>query len=148
MLWHCHDRYDYLHFCVLELLWGNCCANSNVVTWQGIPANLSVSPTGMSFDTIGGTAQVTATVSDQGGTLVPGAAVNFTVTGAGATSQTVNTNASGNAVFAFTSSVTGTSTVVASAQGASGLVSASTTVQWAGPPASIALGLARPFDQD
>ena len=110
------------------------------VTWRGIPALIQVTPQA-SYNTAGGSTAVTASVFDNTFTPVPGASVNFTVTGAGATSGAATTDASGNAPFSFGSNSTGQSTITAAVSGAGGsVVTARATANWAGQPAKVVLG--------
>jgi hypothetical protein len=76
--------------------------------------------------TVGSSACVTATVTDQNNNPVNGARVDFTVSGANTASGSVFTNSSGQAQFCYTGSNTGTDTV----KGSVGSVSGTAQVTW------------------
>ena len=113
---------------------------TTTVTWQGIPAAITMNP-GVSYNSSGQTANVVATVFDRQGGPVPGATVGFTVTGPGATSGSRTTDNSGAAAFSFSSSATGQSSITATVTVGSGSISGNAAANWAGPPSQVTLGL-------
>ncbi len=87
---------------------------------------------------IGKTATLTATVTDSAGQPVSGASVTFDV--GGRPSGSVNTNAAGQAVYAYKGQTPGTDTVTASTSGGANVSSNAVTVYWTGPPAAVEYG--------
>ncbi|TMK51006.1 MAG: hypothetical protein E6G66_06625 [Actinobacteria bacterium] len=113
---------------------------TTTVTWQGIPAAITMNP-GVSYNSSGQTANVVATVFDRQGKPVQGATVAFTVTGPGATSGSQTTDSSGAATFSFSSSATGQSSITATVTVGSGSITGNAAANWAGPPSQVTLGL-------
>ncbi|HEU5001196.1 MAG TPA: Ig-like domain-containing protein [Actinomycetota bacterium] len=112
------------------------------VQWLGVPAAMQVSPVA-TFNHVGDSVRITATVVDGTGNPVQGATVAFSLSGTGGESPTSGnqaTDANGNAGFSFTNSKAGTTNITASTQGAGGrTLSAKATATFAGDPASITL---------
>ena len=104
------------------------------VSWATGPARVTLTQENFNgLAEVGGTDTVSAAVLDAGGHPVgDGTPVNFTVTGAGATTGTTGTSG-GNALFTFSSDVTGTSTITASA---AGITSSPVTATWQAPVAT------------
>jgi len=113
---------------------GNAAAN-----WAGPPSQVTLGLFGATQSSgglapVNGTATVAAAVTDSGGVPIgDNTPVNFTVTGAGATTGSASTS-EGKAVFSFGAGVTGTSVVTASAPPAP--TSNSVTVTWQTPVAT------------
>jgi hypothetical protein len=104
---------------------------SVTANWAGPPASISLNVVNQNATApVGGKATLASVVKDSGGRFVgDNTRVSFTVTGAGAQSGSAATSG-GNALFSFTSNVTGTSTITASAGAAQ---SNSVTVTWQAP---------------
>src|SRR5207302_514105 len=96
---------------------------------------------GLSYNAVGQTANVAATVFDRQGKPVQGTTVAFTVTGPGATSGSRTSDSSGVASFSFSSSATGRSSITAIVVVGSGSITGNAAANWAGPPSQVTLGL-------
>jgi hypothetical protein len=77
-----------------------------------IPPTLSLTPDSGS-STAGGSHALTATLTNSGGTTVPGASIIFAVDGANATGGAGTTDANGQAGFAYTGGTAGDDTITA-----------------------------------
>ena len=119
--------------------------NAAGVTWTpGPPATLTLAP-GDTSGIIGSSVIETATVEDQYGNLVAdGTTVGFSVTGANTAGGSASTT-NGQAAFSYSASLTGSDTLVATAQGGSN-PSASATITWTLPASTpwAHLGVANP----
>ncbi len=85
-------------------------------TWKaGTPASLVLTPK-TAVNQVGTTHTVTATVRDKFGNPVPGATVDFTVSGANTASGTATTDANGQARFSYKGTNTGFDAITAQAR--------------------------------
>ncbi|MGH2717788.1 MAG: Ig-like domain-containing protein, partial [Actinomycetota bacterium] len=107
---------------------GNPVTGSGTVTFAGPPTSIALTQQNQGgLAPVGGTDTVTAALADSAGDPVgDGTSVNFIVSGAGAQTGSSQTSG-GNAIFNFTSNVTGTSTITASA---GSLTSSPVTATW------------------
>jgi hypothetical protein len=102
------------------------------------PANLVLSPK-TATNTVGTPHCVTATVTDSKGKPVANTVVNFTVTGKNPTTGAATTNASGQAMFCYTGTVSGADTITATAVGGSNPSDTAAKTWKPGAPATLVL---------
>ncbi len=110
---------------------------SGTIQWYVGPASLALSASDATPDT-NTAVTVTATLTDHNGTGIANVPINFTVTGANATTGSATTDSSGTATFSYTGTVNGADTVLAYADfnrdssQTSGEPSKSTIITWGG----------------
>jgi RHS repeat-associated protein len=98
------------------------------------PILIVLAPSMVGPDVPGASQTMTATVTGTAGAVISGASVQFTVTGANATSGSGSTNSSGVATFSYKGNAQGTDTVLATYGGAT---SNPATVTWVTPAQKI-----------
>ncbi|HEX3721580.1 MAG TPA: Ig-like domain-containing protein, partial [Nitrolancea sp.] len=104
-------------------------------THWAAPATVTISPTSTTTAT-GSALALTATVLDGSGNALAGVVVNFSITGANATSGHATTDAEGHATFSDPGTHTGTDTVTAAVPS---LTSATATIQWVSGTTTLVL---------
>src|SRR5712664_3629885 len=102
------------------------------------PANLVLSPK-TATNTVGTLHCLTATVTDSKGKPVANTVVNFTVTGKNPMTGTATTDASGQATFCYTGTVSGDDTITATAVGGSNPSDTAAKTWKPGAPATLVL---------
>ncbi len=119
-----------------------------VIPLAAAPA-LVLTPTGALTDTIETAQTFTATLRDAGGALLTHMPVTFTVDGTNAEVISATTTAQGQAVFAYTGTVTGLDTVGAYAiVGGAAIVADGATVYWRLPTGDVAINAGGPVVGD
>jgi Mg-chelatase subunit ChlD len=110
----------------------------NATVTAGPPAHITLTPA-TDTNPAGEPHCVTATVTDSFGNPVPGATVNFNVTGANTATGAGVTDAGGHAMFCYTGTHVGLDTITATAVGGSNPSATATKRYVPAPPASLTL---------